>query len=349
MAGTDLDSDGCLVTVDDEPAVRLQSGDRHTFGRLEAGTHIVSLLELAPNCRVDGEAYGPVQVVAGDTVVHAFDVLCLEPVPGKIAYWRTVDGADDIFLIGLDGSPPRRVTNEGRATEPALSPDGAQIAYSGYVVADRDADVFIVNVNGLGRRNVTQHPDYDWEAAWSPGGQRLAFLSGRYTGSSIGGSLVTIGVDGSDPREVTRGSCLRQPDWSPDGLSIAYSGPCGGSGGYDIHVIGIDGSNPVNVSDTAGDDLQPAWSPDGSRIVFSSDRDGDYEIYVMDEDGANVVQLTDNDVFDGSPDWSPGGGWIVFSSVRDSISDLYIMDATGGNVMNLTNDDAADTWPSWSY
>ena len=36
----------------------------------------------------------------------------------------------------------------------------------------------------------------------------------------------------------------------------------------------------------------PAYSPSGTRIVFSSDRDGDSDLYIMDTDGTDVRRLT---------------------------------------------------------
>jgi len=44
----------------------------------------------------------------------------------------------------------------------------------------------------------------------------------------------------------------------------------------------------------ASQERYPMWSPDGSKIVFTSDREGQdtYNLYVMDADGANVKALT---------------------------------------------------------
>lgn len=44
----------------------------------------------------------------------------------------------------------------------------------------------------------------------------------------------------------------------------------------------------------ASQERYPMWSPDGSKVVFTSDRDGEdtYNVYVMDADGSNVHALT---------------------------------------------------------
>ncbi len=85
-----------------------------------------------------------------------------------------------------------------------------------------------------------------------------------------------------------------------------------------------------------------------SRIVFSSDRDGDWDIYSMDANGDNVVQLTDHPATDEDPACSPDGGRISFASERGVARDLYVMDSDGDNVIRLTQDNFYESRPSWS-
>ena len=42
-----------------------------------------------------------------------------------------------------------------------------------------------------------------------------------------------------------------------------------------------------------------------TKIVFTSDRDGNREIYVMNADGSDATRLTTDPGFDSSPSWSP--------------------------------------------
>jgi len=88
-----------------------------------------------------------------------------------------------------------------------------------------------------------------------------------------------------------------------------------------------------------------------SRIVFSSDRDGNFEIYVMDADGSNKQRLTNDPASDEGASWSPDGSRIAFtffSKPRPSYCEIYVMDADGSNQQRLTNNSAYDGCPSWS-
>ena len=86
---------------------------------------------------------------------------------------------------------------------------------------------------------------------------------------------------------------------------------------------------------------------DGTKLVFSSQRDGNPEIYVINADGTGLQRLTKNRAIDTKPSWSPDGSMIVFSSDRKR-NEIYIMNADGRDVTQLTKNSFADTGPAWS-
>lgn len=119
------------------------------------------------------------------------------------------------------------------------------------------------------------------------------------------------------------------------------------SGENNIHVMDIDGSNWVQLTEGGG--FYPSWSPVQQRLAFFSGVDGNMEIYTMNIDGSRRQRLTFDPAWDGMPDWSPDGSKIVFCSERTGSRDLWVMNADGSGVKQLTNE--ADRWvlsPQWS-
>ncbi len=147
------------------------------------------------------------------------------------------------------------------------------------------------------------------------------------------------------PVEAGRGEHKRVSR-SPDG-QVLVSGP--GGQGSSRNIYGIDAAgNTVNLTASAGDDLQPVWSPNGSQIAFSSGRTGNFNIFVMQADGSNPIQLTDSRGYDEWPAWSSDGQQLAFVSDRDGNVEVYTMNADGSNQQRLTNN-PADDWPAaWS-
>jgi Tol biopolymer transport system component/TolB-like protein/DNA-binding SARP family transcriptional activator len=191
-------------------------------------------------------------------------------------------------------------------------------------------DVFVMNTDGTGLRNLTNDAAPELAPVWSPDGTQIAYISD--------GRLCLMNADGSNRRRLTDGPD-NYPSWSPDGTRIAFSR---GKRTADIHVIHIDGSGLVNLTrDDRAFNIEPAWSPDGSRIAF--ERGGD--LYVMSEDGSDARLLTS----DGSaPAWSPDGEKIAFHSRRTGNYEVFVMNADGSDVTRLTDDPALDTHPAWS-
>jgi TolB protein len=78
------------------------------------------------------------------------------------------------------------------------------------------------------------------------------------------------------------------------------------NGHFNIILIGIEGGNPIQLTNETGDNESPTWSPDGSLIAFSSTREGGVSrIYVMTSYGTEQRRLLTMPGEQTNPKWSP--------------------------------------------
>ena len=144
--------------------------------------------------------------------------------------------------------------NMVRIKEVAWSPDGRQLAFA----ADADLptrDIYVVNTDyvlneeGIGLRQLTQHPGEDRTPAWTPDGKQIAFYSTR----NESGGLFLMDADGRNITELTHEG-ENTPSWSPDGKQMAvhvHPGPpvIGGKG---IAQGPLPGKPHIRVMDAEG-------------------------------------------------------------------------------------------------
>jgi TolB protein len=224
-----------------------------------------------------------------------------------------------------DGSDQRQLTRD-IAAEPDYSVVADRIIYSkpqfGGIVA-----LFTIRPDGALEQGIDEQFWDNWEPAFAPDGQRIAFTSSRenrdweiYTRNPWTGLLwADCGPDSpAGFPELLKWA----PAWSPDGEKIAFVVSTERdqyAGEANIWVMdAATGANCRPLTDTPGViDKYPDWSPDGRQIVFASNRNGDFELFVMDADGRNqrpVDMPVDSPDHINYPAWSPDGNWFTFSA-----------------------------------
>ena len=80
----------------------------------------------------------------------------------------------------------------------------------------------MVNADGSGERRLTRNPAAT-APAWSPDGQKIAFVEQRAAGRSIP-DVYVMNADGSGQRRLARNAARGWASaWSPDGRKIAFA------------------------------------------------------------------------------------------------------------------------------
>ena len=206
----------------------------------------------------------------------------------------------ELWIQDLTGGRTVIPTPTSYVSSPALSPDGAEIVFSARSRGRVDSDVFVSELDGSGRRQLTHHSSIDTSPSWSPTGQQIAFVSDR-SGTP---QLWMMDIDGSNIRRLMdRGGHCDSPSWSPDGSYVLYSWQAPRRYKHDIFVLEVVTGNVLQLTSGRGSNENPHWSPDGRHIAFQSDRSGTKQIFVMNLSGNHLKQLTTYGINE-SPAWS---------------------------------------------
>jgi TolB protein len=164
-----------------------------------------------------------------------------------------------LYRVGPAGGRLAPLTPADEASDtPAISPSGAQLAFSRLVGLDRSR-IYVAGADGSGAHALPPVGDADDAPSWSPDGRLIAF-----TCFAADEDICVVGADGADPHRLTHGSAYdSRPSWSPGGRRIAFS--------RDGHIWTMSARGTRLRRLTRGPrvhDTVPAWSPDGRLIAF---------------------------------------------------------------------------------
>ena len=163
-------------------------------------------------------------------------------------------------------------------TSPVFSPDGKQLAFSGQ--NGGISDLFVVNVDGTGLRQLTNDKYAQLMPAWSPDGHTIAYVTDEgpatdFSDLRFGNLRVALfDVDTRERELLPHMDSGRNmsPQWAPDGKSFAFISDRTGIANIFLYELGGDIYQLTNLFTGAqsATPLAPAlsWARDADRLAF---------------------------------------------------------------------------------
>ncbi|WP_173047351.1 PD40 domain-containing protein [Nitrospira sp. KM1] len=180
------------------------------------------------------------------TTTPGYDAEATISPDGKTIVWTSVkDGDLDLYAMNLDGTKVRRLTDDiGYDGGAFFSPDSKRIVYRASHPTDQtevekyqsllkqrlvepgQLEIFVMNSDGSGRRQVTANGASNFAPYFHPDGKRIMFSSNvetRAEGERPTFHLYLVGDDGAGLERVTfDGQFNSFPMFSPDGRRLVW-------------------------------------------------------------------------------------------------------------------------------
>jgi Tol biopolymer transport system component/C-terminal processing protease CtpA/Prc len=215
--------------------------------------------------------------------------------------------------------------------EPAISPDGAEIAFCS------GGDIWTVPANGGIARLLVSHQATESRPVYSPDGKYLAFVSTR-TGN---GDVYLLNLDSGEVRRLTWDDGREELDgFSADGKWVYYSTTATdiGSSNHDIYRVSVEGGTPMAViADRYANEFQAAPRPDGTCLAYCAGgiaarewwrkghaHGGESAVWLMRPGKPTFQQISPDGSRDLWPMWDPDGQRIYYVSDRDGTQNIVM-------------------------
>ncbi|NKB33284.1 MAG: hypothetical protein GKR91_09310 [Pseudomonadales bacterium] len=180
-----------------------------------------------------------------------------------------------LFIANRDGSEEQPLLIDvSNDYSPAWSRDNNWIVFT----SERSggAELYRMHPDGSALEQLTDHSAHDDQAAFSPDGSKLVFVTSRYDGTT---DLAILDIASGNTSQLTSGEGGDfRPAWSPDGEWIAFSSDRGNGLPFsygrweanhmvDVYLIRPDGSDLHRLTDSNGFCGSPDWNADSSQVL----------------------------------------------------------------------------------
>ncbi|MFN8459577.1 MAG: hypothetical protein U0401_33850, partial [Anaerolineae bacterium] len=239
----------------------------------------------------------------------------------------TVDFCKNSCQLKTSSLQETRLTNDAYIDQhPRWSPDRKQIAFSSN--RDGDFEIYVLNANGSGLRQITYNSTDDKYPDWSPDGHTLSFISNESDVSEV----YLVDLDTNEIIQLTHSQKERffaNVDWSPTHLErllvttseILSIKDKTASFGPSLWLFDLRSKDLYPISPNDWRVAWPRWSPDGSKILTwsiaaNNDTGGDYYTITIDNINGHY-KIGKMQPLGLSPgynfSWSPDGNALIYS------------------------------------
>lgn len=241
----------------------------------------------------------------------------------RIAYFRA-DGY--LRMMDADGDNKEQLLPEPEVLHVDWSPDSKWIAISRTTMAHKE-DIFVFPSDGGEIRNVSEHPNDDFQPRWTDDGKRLSFASrtddGQYMMKYIWLTREDYWKSDKERQEEEEGGAEEGKDGEEDAEEP------------EAPEVRIDFENinerTVSVMNVRGGYDFYAQTPDGKYYAFRSSTLGNSDLWLVDWEGEHLTQVTEGGADPRGIYWSNDGTTCYYVRSGGTIATAEV-DPKSGNL-----------------
>jgi len=306
-------------SADDEEFEGPTADERVVFTRIVGRNRQRDLYSI----KLDGTGQVPL-ATSGDSEYVEFMTA-----DGRVVFGRDAGGRIDLYSIRADGTGTVLLAS---GFTPGVRPtaDG-RIVFARPTAPDR-SDLWIVNIDGTGLRQLTNLPGQTRAVAETPSGRLIIDVSSNLNQED----LYSIGLDGTGLAPLAVGPDRQRFGALDADGRVVFTRLRGGR--EDIHVINEDGTGLRVLADS--DDIELPLTAVAGQVFFlrSNGADATSELYRIPMDGSTAAVLLAGGVSRSGLRVSPSDGprWLFFNVQADAGDvDLYALPLDGSSVPRL--------------
>jgi TolB protein len=169
----------------------------------------------------------------------------------------------------------------------------------------------VADSDGYGAQSILKSFDPIMSPAWSPNGEKLAYVTFENGRSEI----ALQHLDGSNREIIASFKGINgAPSWSPDGESLVFTNSQEGSA--DLYRMQMTTRKIERLTRHWAIETEAVWAPNGRSLYFNSDRRGQPQIFQLFLDTGETRRISFVGRYNSNPAISPDGRYLAMVHVN---------------------------------